>query len=54
MAKGVTETVNLPLSKSSGWYDFTVRIKGAQTFEQRFAGHVENGLESRTDPQMSA
>jgi phospholipase C len=42
----------LDLSKSFGWYDFSVKIKGNQVFEQRFAGHVETGQASFTDPAM--
>lgn len=42
----------LDLSKSFGWYDFSVKVKGNQAFEQRFAGHVETGQDSFTDPAM--
>jgi len=45
-------TIILDLSKSFGWYDFTVRIKGSQLFEKRYAGHVETGKTSFTDPLM--
>ncbi len=45
-------TLMLNLSKSFGWYDFTVRIKGNTTFEKRYAGHVETGKASFTDPLM--
>jgi phospholipase C len=46
------ETVVLDLSPSFGWYDFTVIVKGNSTFSQRFAGRVETGKESFTDPFM--
>lgn len=42
----------LDLSKSFGWYDFTVKVKGNNTFEKRYAGHVETGNSSFTDPFM--
>ncbi len=42
----------LDLSKTHGWYDFTVRVKGNTTFEKRYAGHVETGENSFTDPHM--
>ena len=42
----------LNLSKSFGWYDFTVTVKGNQIFEKRYAGHVETGKSSFTDPLM--
>ncbi|MEO6916188.1 MAG: phospholipase C, phosphocholine-specific [Chitinophagaceae bacterium] len=45
-------TVLLNLSKSFGWYDFTVRIIGADHFEKRYAGRVETGEDSFTDPLM--
>ena len=50
----VSGTTSLPvdLSKSYGWYDLSVKIKGNNTFEQRFAGHVETGKPSKTDPFM--
>jgi phospholipase C len=45
-------SIRLDLSQSFGWYDFTVRAKGYTTFEQRFAGRVETGKASFTDPLM--
>jgi phospholipase C len=42
----------LDLSKSFGWYDFTVKVKGFTNFEQRFAGRVETGKTSFSDPLM--
>jgi len=39
-------------SKSYGWYDFSVRIKGNGLFEKRYAGRVETGKSSKTDPLM--
>jgi phospholipase C len=42
----------LPTGKSKGWYDFSVKIKGNTSFERRFAGRVETGLHSITDPLM--
>jgi phospholipase C len=44
--------VVLDLSKSFGWYDFTVRVHGNTSFEKRYAGHVETGKSSFTDPFM--
>jgi phospholipase C len=42
----------LDLRKSFGWYDFTVKVGGNKTFERRYAGHVETGERSFTDPFM--
>jgi phospholipase C len=38
--------------KSFGWYDFSVKIKGNQQFEHRYAGRVETGNPTKTDPFM--
>ncbi|TDO21657.1 phosphocholine-specific phospholipase C [Pedobacter duraquae] len=38
--------------KSYGWYDFSVFISGYDAFEYRFAGRVETGKSSHTDPFM--
>ncbi len=47
-----TGTIILDLSKSFGWYDFTIKLSGADSFEKRYAGRVETGEMSRTDPSM--
>lgn len=39
--------------KSFGWYDFSVRVQGDSDFEQRYAGRVETGSSSRSDPFMA-
>jgi phospholipase C len=46
------ENIVLDLHKNSGWYDFSVAIKGYPTFTNRFAGRVETGKESISDPFM--
>jgi phospholipase C len=47
-------TLNIVINtaKSFGWYDINVRIKGQSIFERRYAGHVETGEASKTDPLM--
>jgi phospholipase C len=52
LAAGKSLSVPVDLSKNHNWYDLIVRIKGNASFEQRFAGHVENGQPSLTDPLM--
>ena len=47
-----TASVTLDVSKFYGWYDFTVTVSGNTTFSRRYAGHVENGQASFTDPLM--
>lgn len=45
-------TIILNLQNSFGWYDFTITIAGNKSFVKRYAGHVETGEMSRTDPAM--
>ena len=50
--KGAEATVILNLSKNYNWYDFSIRIKEITGLEKRYAGHVETGKESKSDPFM--
>ncbi len=52
VAEGASASVILDLKKSSGWYDFTIRVNGKNNFSRRYAGHVETGKESISDPLM--
>jgi phospholipase C len=45
-------TISMNTSKSHNWYDFSIRIKGNGSFERRFAGRVETGAPTKTDPLM--
>jgi phospholipase C len=40
------------LGDSYGWYDLVVRADAENGFVQRFAGHVETGMPSVTDPAI--
>ncbi|MEO5908063.1 MAG: phospholipase C, phosphocholine-specific [Ginsengibacter sp.] len=46
------ETILLDSRRGFGWYDFRVCIKDDTAFSQRFAGRVETGKESFSDPVM--
>ena len=46
------EIISLDLKKSFGWYDFTLLVKGYDSFAKRYAGKVETGKESYSDPAM--
>ncbi|MFT4094849.1 MAG: phospholipase C, phosphocholine-specific [Niabella sp.] len=46
-------TVILNVEKNKGWYDFSVSVNGERTFERIYAGRVENGKETSTDPAMA-
>jgi phospholipase C len=42
----------LPLRHSASWYDFTVRVAGQDAYLRRFAGRMETGRHSLSDPEM--
>jgi len=44
--------IRLPLRSSGGWYDFTVTVRGLPGFSRRFAGRLETGQPSFSDPAM--
>ena len=52
MVAGTSTSIVLDLGKSFGWYDVSIGVQGAATFEKRYAGHVETGKASFTDPAM--
>lgn len=52
MAAHGTLAVDFDLGKNFGWYDVSLAIKGNNAFEQRYAGKVENGKDTFTDPIM--
>jgi phospholipase C len=47
-ARGSHEVTLDPLACDHGWYDVTVTVNGQRSYRRRFAGHLENGLPSRT------
>jgi len=54
LAAGERSLITVPLTRNQGWYDFSVRIKGYDGFEQRFAGRIETGRDSISDPYMGS
>lgn len=46
------EVLILNLQSSYGWYDFEIKTITNNVFAQRFAGRIETGKESFTDPVM--
>jgi len=44
--------IPLNLSKQFGWYDFTIKLTGSDSFERRYAGRVETGKAAYSDPFM--
>lgn len=51
-AAGGKASLVLELGKSFNWYDFSIKVKGHDGYEERFAGHVETGAVTKTDPLM--
>ena len=52
LSAGTESVISLPLAVNHGWYDVDVVIAGATGFVRRYAGRIETGLPSRTDPVM--
>jgi phospholipase C len=49
---GDASTERWSLGRTRGWYDLTVTVQGDPRFEYRYAGHLENGKASLSDPGM--
>jgi phospholipase C len=52
VAAGELATLTILSAKNQGWYDFSIRIKGYGGFEVRYAGRIETGRDSISDPHM--
>ncbi len=52
LAAGGSASLPMSLASSQGWYDFSVRVRGYQGFEKRYAGRIETGRDSVSDPFM--
>ncbi|MEN2793392.1 phospholipase C, phosphocholine-specific [Sphingomonas oligophenolica] len=53
LSPGATATMRYPVTRNDHWYDFVVEIPGS-TWSRRFAGHVETGRPSKSDPAIGA
>jgi phospholipase C len=49
---GETGRTQWPLARTRGWYDLVVTVEGDSRFEYRYAGHLENGEDSISDPAL--
>jgi phospholipase C len=47
-----SKEITLDMSKTFGWYDLSIKLKDSASFERRYAGRVETGSSSKTDPLM--
>ncbi len=52
LAGGTATLVSWPVTANDHWYDLTITTQSGAPFLWRYAGHVETGLESRTDPAI--
>lgn len=52
LSPGDERTHTMPYERSFGWYDLVVRVAGHERFEKRYAGRIETGEWSFTDPAM--
>ena len=52
VSPGSSRSFVFALAKSHHWYDFSATIAGANRFLRRFAGRVETGKSSFSDPVM--
>ncbi|MGC4042801.1 MAG: alkaline phosphatase family protein [Armatimonas sp.] len=53
LAPGATATVVIETKDTQGWYDFEVKVAGSMAVTQHYAGRVETGQWSISDPQMA-
>jgi phospholipase C len=52
IAPGAAKAPRWSLNRTRGWYDLVVTVKGDPQFEYDYAGHLENGEASISDPAM--
>jgi phospholipase C len=53
LAAGGEKAPHWSLGRTRGWYDLTVTVQGDPQFEHRYAGHLEDGKPSISDPGMA-
>ena len=49
---GAASSLQLDFGASSGWHDVRIQVQDFPGFEQRYAGRIETGHESISDPAM--
>jgi phospholipase C len=52
LSPGESKTHVIPCERSFGWYDVEVHIAGSEQLKKHYAGRVETGAWSYTDPAM--
>ncbi|WP_233831080.1 phosphocholine-specific phospholipase C [Paraburkholderia sp. ZP32-5] len=51
---GDNDTLYLDLRNAHGWYDLAITVDTDASFARRFAGHVETGKSSMSDPALGS
>ncbi len=51
---GTPVEIAIPLKNSSRWYDLQLTLAGHEHFSRRYAGRMENGEDSTTDPMITS
>jgi len=52
VSAGEKVIIEIPVEKYHNWYDAEIRIKGDENYFRKFAGRIEDGFPSMTDPLM--
>jgi phospholipase C len=52
LAAGASKTFRFDGERSFGWYDLKLQVAGREHFVRRWAGRVETGRPSFSDPAM--
>ncbi|AIM37615.1 phospholipase C [Sphingobacterium sp. ML3W] len=53
ISPNASQQMVIDLQNSFGWYDFAITSPNDKVYLQRFAGHIETGKESFTDPLIN-
>jgi len=51
-SEGGSPSIVLDVRANSGWHDYSISVEGAEGYERRYAGRVETGKDSISDPAM--
>jgi phospholipase C len=50
---GQSDSRHFPVNRFAGWYDFVITVASDPSIKYQFAGHLENGKDSTSDPALS-
>jgi phospholipase C len=49
---GQSDSRHFPANRFAGWYDFVITVASDPSIKYQFAGHLENGKDSTSDPAL--